>query len=670
MENTHTRSPYQSIILSAMVLVIFTAALMRIYHITQQSIWFDEAFAWNIIRQPDMFPRIAADTHPPLYYLFLRGWVSVAGESPLALRYLSAIFGILSVAVTYRIGVAVVRQRRWTGAIALTVPIVAALILAITDAEIDLAQEARNYTLYTLFACLSMWMYLRWIDDTSPQRRKEHKADTEITRHSAFRTRYLVLWIIFTVALMYTHYQGAFIPAIQGLHALLFLRGRKRLYAIGALSLVGLIFAPWFIGVTVPQAQNAVENDIPFSIPSNWQTLADLRDGFLTRGQWVIWLVLMLVGLMNFAPHVSTQFRRGDLLGRPRLYNLGRTYSNFIRPISPTFLVLMWILLPFVLLFFGNFYAALLTERKLALVTPAIALLVAFGLGNLRQPALTILLVAILGYGVLNVDFYRLKEPWDELANDAVIYAGENDLALIEVGNGQYPMRYYWEREMPAGAWVDTFPVLGDPTMSVTTDWFTYYDLWLPQLFDLNQENKIGDVATVWLAWWYHEQTSIERLETSGYVRTMTTSREHLDNTIYLYRYDMLPATPTVTFENGMVLNAVELDPDDLRVDLWWSTTQPLDREYVTSALLFDSSGALVAQLDSVPYLGERSTLSWSTDDVIFDPKWLALTDGAQTLAAGDYTVEIQVYTFTDGAIENIPTSDGDLRYTVGILSN
>lgn len=662
MENTFSRSPYQSIILSAMVIVLFIAALMRLYHITQQSIWFDEAFAWNIIRQYDMFPRIAADTHPPLYYLFLRGWVSIAGDSPLALRYLSAMFGILSVAVTYRIGVAVVRQRRWTGGIALTVPIVAALILAITDAEIDLAQEARNYTLYTLFACLSMWMYLRWIEHDSLQGRKPR--------------RFFVLWIMFTTALMYTHYQGAFIPAIQGLHALLFLRGRKRITAIGALLLVGVMFAPWFIGVTVPQARNAVENDIPFSIPSNWQTLADLRDGFLTRGQWVIWLVLMVVGLVNFFPRsVDHPIEdEGDLQGlKNPIASYGitrwtRALSTYIRPFSPTFLVLMWVLLPFVLLFFGNFYAALLTERKLALVTPAIALLVAFGLGNLRQPALSILLIAIVGYGVLNVDFYRLKEPWDELANDAVIYAGENDLALIEVGNGQYPMRYYWEREMPAGVWVDTFPVLGDPTMSVTTDWFTYYDLWLPQLFDLNQENKIGDVATVWLAWWYHEQTSIERLESAGYVRTMTTSRQHLGNTIYLYRYDMLPETPTVTFENGMVLDAVELDPDDLRVDLWWSTTQPLDREYVTSALVFDANGALVAQLDSVPYLGQRSTLTWTTDDVIFDPKWLELS-GSESLSAGEYTVEVQVYTFTDGVIENIPTTDGESRYTVGLLT-
>jgi len=328
----------------------------------------------------------------------------------------------------------------------------------------------------------------------------------------------------------------------------------------------------------------------------------------------------------------------------------------------------MWLIIPFMILFFGNFYAALLTERKLAMITPAIALLVGFGLGNVRRPASYVVMGALLIYGAYHVDSYRLKEPWDEIALDAVQYAGENDLALIEVGNGQYPMVYYWERWMPEGTLVSTFPVLGDPTMSPTTDFFTYYDGLMRDLFEYNDSNRADSVATAWLAHWFDTQPTIERLESAGYIRTMTTTHQHLDNDIFLYRYDLLPDEPVITFENGMVLNAVEIDSDDLRIDLWWSTQTSLDSEYVTSVLLFNDAGMVVAQLDSPPFYGQRSTLAWSTEDVIYDPKWLELTGDLIELPSGTYTVEVQMYRFVDGAIENTLTEDDTPRIAVGTI--
>lgn len=612
--------------LAAAVAVLLLAALLRTYHITQQSLWFDEAFAWNIIQQPDMYPRIAADTHPPLYYVLLRGWTEIAGDSVLALRYLSLLFGMVTVALVYQIGAELARQRGWSGTA--TVALLAALLMALTDAEIDLAQEARNYTLYTMLACLSMWVYLRWL------RRPD---------------RWLAaVWILSTAALVYTHYQGAFIPFIQGLHALMFLRGRRRIEAIGALAAAGFIFLPWFVGVTIPQARNAVANDIPFSIPSNWETLAHLRREFF-GAMWPLTMLLALAGI------VTVVYADG-----PRLR---------WRPPGPVFLAAGWLLIPFMILFVGNVYAPLLTERKLAFLTPAIALLMAFGLGNLRAPAPALLTVALVIYGLSYVDSYRLKEPWDEIALDAVQYAGPHDLALIEVGNGQYPMKYYWERWLPPGAVVSTFPVLGDPTLSVTTDWFTYYDLWLPQLLEQNQAERVGDVATVWLAFWYQEQPSIDRLEAAGYVRTMTTTHTHLGYNIDLYRYDLLPPDPVAVFDSGMALRAVEIDADALRVDLWWSASQTPPGDYVTSAALLDENGVLVAQMDSVPFLGQRSTRGWRTDDVIFDPKALVLAGERETLPPGEYTVIAQVYRFVDGAIQHSLTDDGAPTIRVGTIT-
>jgi 4-amino-4-deoxy-L-arabinose transferase-like glycosyltransferase len=205
------------------VLVLLLAAALRIYHITQQSIWFDEAFAWNIVMQHDMYPRIAADTHPPLYYVLLRGWVTVAGDSALALRYLSAMFSMVTVALVYQVGRAMVRacsvaQGRKRLA---SVPLLAALVIALSDAEIFLAQESRNYALYTMTASMSMWFYLRWITPPLSPLPNALERGKQTSRMNALG------WVLATAALIYTHYHGLFIPAVQGLHVLLFLRGRK-----------------------------------------------------------------------------------------------------------------------------------------------------------------------------------------------------------------------------------------------------------------------------------------------------------------------------------------------------------------------------------------------------------------------------------------------------------
>lgn len=56
-----------------------------------QSVWFDEAYSIIIAKQPvsELVRLASVDTHPPLYYLLLKGWATLFGWSELALRSLS-----------------------------------------------------------------------------------------------------------------------------------------------------------------------------------------------------------------------------------------------------------------------------------------------------------------------------------------------------------------------------------------------------------------------------------------------------------------------------------------------------------------------------------------------------------------------------------------------------
>ncbi|GAB4512425.1 MAG: hypothetical protein OHK0046_11910 [Anaerolineae bacterium] len=654
---TPSRLRGRALELTLITVVLLLAAAFRFINIAEQSIWFDEAFAWNIVIQPDMFPRIAADTHPPLYYLLLRGWIGLAGDSALALRYLSALISLGTVAFTYQVGRELLRHHPQRDLL-YTAPLLAALMLALTDAEIFLAQEARNYALYSFFGAVSMWLYLVWM-----RRRREQRPAHIIG----------VLWALSNAALAYTHYQGLFIPAIQGLHALLFLRGRGRVEAVGWLALSGLLFAPWFVGVTIPQAQNAITRSLPFSIPTNLDSLLLLRDNFL-GAQWALLLVLMGLGAVVLVRHRTTSSQppppagealssRRDVshphMGKARvgLNHVLASLGNY----ADAFLIATWVLIPFGVLFFGNLFADLLTERKLLIITPALAVLIGFGLARLNFTARGLLVAAILIYGVTTVDFWREKEDWARISGEMVPYVQSDDLVMAEIGVGQYPLKYYWSRTLPADTYLATFPFLGDPTMAVTTDWPTYYDAFLPQLLQTVRDEQ--PLATAWLVYWSAVRQPIDRLEEAGFQRTMTIPYDLGENTIYTYRYDHLPAETLTTFEPGLVLRAARFDVENLRADVWWSADAALTADYTTSVLLLDANGQVAAQYDSMPFYNTRPTSQWQAGDIVYDPKPLQPTNGS--LPAGEYTAVVQVYQWTPDGILNVNAGDGERWFII-----
>lgn len=58
-----------------------------------QSVWFDEAYSIMLAKQSigQLIHLTSVDTHPPLYYLLLKGWAGLFGWSELALRSLSVL---------------------------------------------------------------------------------------------------------------------------------------------------------------------------------------------------------------------------------------------------------------------------------------------------------------------------------------------------------------------------------------------------------------------------------------------------------------------------------------------------------------------------------------------------------------------------------------------------
>ncbi len=219
--------------LTILVAILLLGVAIRAYHVTARSLWFDEAFSWRLVQFdiPELLTRDAADVHPPLYYIFLKGWGSVFGTSLLALRSFSITAAAATIAAAYLFAASASRSR--------TTGLVAAAAVAFSGWQIQFGWEARMYTLGTALALFSSWALLRALR-AQPQR--------------------LGWWLLYAAlgtAFIYTHYYALFTVAAQGIFViawlLLMTRGRvgeliqsKRVwYALTAAIVSFIAFLPW-----------------------------------------------------------------------------------------------------------------------------------------------------------------------------------------------------------------------------------------------------------------------------------------------------------------------------------------------------------------------------------------------------------------------------------------
>jgi len=90
----------------ALVAVIGLAFALRVIGLDGQSLWRDEVDAIRFAQSslPDLLRTfVTPGQNGPLYFLLLRPWLSLAGRSEFALRFLSLLFGVLAVPLTYRL---------------------------------------------------------------------------------------------------------------------------------------------------------------------------------------------------------------------------------------------------------------------------------------------------------------------------------------------------------------------------------------------------------------------------------------------------------------------------------------------------------------------------------------------------------------------------------------
>ena len=210
-----------------LALICILAFVLRVHGLGELSLWYDEGWSVHLARLApwQALPQIAGPghTHPPFYYLLLGMWQPLGGPSEFSMRFPSLAFGILTVALGYRLGRELFGED--TG-------LAAALLLALAPPQIAYSQEARSYTLFAMQYALLILLTCRFL------RRRWELSPGD--------------WAALILAegmALYTHYFALMLVAYLALVMVGSLAWDRRWMALrrwlGAQLLVGVLYVPW-----------------------------------------------------------------------------------------------------------------------------------------------------------------------------------------------------------------------------------------------------------------------------------------------------------------------------------------------------------------------------------------------------------------------------------------
>jgi len=229
-------------ILLGLILLSFA---LRIYRLDGQSLWGDEGLAIYHSNRSSVAAVLrdtyAAGNNPPLYYLALHFWMPAVGQSEFALRYLSFIFGVLTVPAVFVLG------RRLGG---WPVGLIGALLQLLSPYHVYYSQELRMYAPMVFWITLSSYFF--WCLFTAREKQSWR------------------VWGGYTVTsalAIYCHIFAGPVIAAHGVVWLVDLAWRRRgawrtaLRCMSAQTAVLLLFIPWlaYIWSRVLTLSNQVE---------------------------------------------------------------------------------------------------------------------------------------------------------------------------------------------------------------------------------------------------------------------------------------------------------------------------------------------------------------------------------------------------------------------------
>ena len=437
-----------------LIIAIAIATGLRMYQLGAESIWLDEAVSITMTEESWwylLFEFPGQDPHPPLHYLLLKAWVTIAGNSEFSVRLLSALFAIATVPLLYYLGR--LMFDRFTGA-------AAAIFFAVAPFQIWYAQEARMYSLFVMLTVASFLSLVLLSDN--------------FTRNRA------ALYIIVTSLMVYSHVYALFIVFTQAV----FIGWRwLRLHDAGnePLSLtlqqalqvfvgVGIVSAPWLM-IFFSRLGESTDRVSWIETPGTdvfTQIFTLFSFGYTAEGMYHLSappLAFLAVAALCILLAIGWVW-----LGRSIQFTekWGLSMASFTREQAALQLLLLWLTLPIALSYvLSHLITPFLIFRPMTAMAPAFLLLLAIGarvLASLSIPyrslvPYVVIIILLSGMLIPLPSFYAddYKDQWRDAGAFVDDTAEPGDVVLISHPYNDYPFLYYFDDDDVAvvGVWPD-----------------------------------------------------------------------------------------------------------------------------------------------------------------------------------------------------------------------
>jgi hypothetical protein len=203
------------------ILVVIAAVYIaaRLWHLTSVGLFGDEVFTFWTAAQDwnGLFASVIGDVaHPPLYYVLLKVWIDLGGQSLLWIKLLPA---LMSIATVFPF-LLLCRELN----LDLITTTLALWLMAVNGFLITHAQEPRMYSLLLLLTTCSLWLIARLC------REQTNSIQAALS--------------IVNLLLVFTHYFGWVIVALEFVFLLIWHRKVLRGFLIGSIF-IAVCFTPW-----------------------------------------------------------------------------------------------------------------------------------------------------------------------------------------------------------------------------------------------------------------------------------------------------------------------------------------------------------------------------------------------------------------------------------------
>jgi uncharacterized membrane protein len=195
-----------------------------------------------------MLAAVVSDVvHPPLFYIFLKIWILITGESLFSLRILPTLIAIAALIPFF-----LLCRELNVGA---SVCILALFLFAVNGYFVTYAHEVRMYSLLLCLTLIALWLFVRFF----------RRAETN---------RGELIWLFAVhLLLVFTHYYAWLVIGAELLFVTIWKRERLPRFAV-LVGLLSLCFLPWVLTVLNALQTRAV--GLPAQL--SWHTKPGLVD--------------------------------------------------------------------------------------------------------------------------------------------------------------------------------------------------------------------------------------------------------------------------------------------------------------------------------------------------------------------------------------------------------